>query len=369
MSNNKVEDDSQDKKYFILTPQIVWALCRDPYDFTLWNVIKMVAAEKGECYISTENLATLAMMSTGKVSESRQYLIKVGLLKGEIRKELEYPQPVWHLRVPDLWPKNVEWRQKFDAIKDRVAYKIEQKDSLHQVKPSPGEEGPPPGETKKNHNRTNKKEGATPETENDYSSTGNPEPPTQPEPDSLPQEVLNIEPEVIPPAAPPTDALEEAFGPNLRTLAAQPVQKSITHRLKENDPTLLAEALGLSAQAAASPGRQKLLDAGWYIQNDRHETAIAAFIDTTGINPPGTKAERSKWIKGVKDHLEEFALDKLPKLYRLAWKEYEQSVKEGKLDITWPGALTNKMRSLKQREEQLQPTLFKATDSIGGFYV
>lgn len=161
--DNKIQDDSSDRKYFIITPQIVWAQCRDPYDFTLWNVVKMVTAEKGECFLSTEDLAYLSMMSMGKVSECRKYLISVGLLAGELRKDPDYPQPVWHLRIPDLWPKNVEWRQKFDSLKQRVAYKANEK-VLHLMKPSPGEGGispseggTSPGETKKNQKNNQKK--------------------------------------------------------------------------------------------------------------------------------------------------------------------------------------------------------------------
>jgi hypothetical protein len=150
MTDNKLEDASSDKKYFMITPQLVWAICRSPYDYTLWDVIKMIAGENGECYLSTEDLAILSMMSTGKVSQCRKYLIEKGLLKGEIRRDPGYPQPVWHLQIPDIWKENVTWRQEFDSLADRIALKKEQKKSLHRVKASPGEEPPLPGETKKN---------------------------------------------------------------------------------------------------------------------------------------------------------------------------------------------------------------------------
>jgi hypothetical protein len=146
MTDNKLEDASSDKKYFMITPQLVWAICRSPYDYTLWDVIKMIAGENGECYLSTEDLAILSMMSTGKVSQCRKYLIEKGLLKGEIRRDPGYPQPVWHLQIPDIWKENVTWRQEFDSLADRIALKKEQKKSLHRVKPSPDEEPPSPGE-------------------------------------------------------------------------------------------------------------------------------------------------------------------------------------------------------------------------------
>jgi hypothetical protein len=107
----------------------------------------MIAGDSGECYLSTEDLATLAMMSAGKVSQCRKRLIKHGLLEGEIRRDPGYPQPVWHLSIPDLWERNLEWRQDIgDDLKKRIEFKDTQKKSLHVVKASPGEEGITPDE-------------------------------------------------------------------------------------------------------------------------------------------------------------------------------------------------------------------------------
>lgn len=147
MSQNKINDASKDKEYFTITPQLVWALSRTPHDLALWNVIKMVAGDDSECILSTPDLATLAMMSTGKVSDCRKYLLEAGLLSGELRKDPGYPQPVWHLTIPDLWLANAEWRQEIgDKLKDRIEYKRQQKESLHEVKASPDEKGIAPDE-------------------------------------------------------------------------------------------------------------------------------------------------------------------------------------------------------------------------------
>ena len=162
---NKIKDGSNDRIYRIEIPQIVWSICADTYEFTLWTVVKMIAGEAGECYLSTDDLAAAAMMSTGKASQCRKSLIKKGLIEGEIRKDPGYPQPVWHLMIPDLWPRNVSWRQKNHSLLDRITTKREQRQSLHQMKPSPGEEGTSPreegtspGETKKEPERKNQKE-------------------------------------------------------------------------------------------------------------------------------------------------------------------------------------------------------------------
>ena len=136
MMEHTLSDQSKDREYFVLTPQLVWALCEDPYEYTLWSVIKMVAGDTGECMLSTEQLATMAMMSAGKASACRKRLIAKGLLLGEVRKDPGYPQPVWHLTVPDLWERNIKWRQAHHSLLGRVQYKREQK-SLHVVKRVP----------------------------------------------------------------------------------------------------------------------------------------------------------------------------------------------------------------------------------------
>jgi len=164
----KVKDESGDRKYFVITPQLVWALSRDNFDMGLWYVVKMIAGDDGECYLSTEELAILAMMSVGKLVDCRTYLLEQGLLEGEIRKDPGYPQPVWHLRVPNLWPANITWRDDLGhALKGRISYKKQQKAKrLHQVKassdvggPIPGEGKPSPGEAKENHKEEPKGEG------------------------------------------------------------------------------------------------------------------------------------------------------------------------------------------------------------------
>ncbi len=79
MTQVHISDTSSDRKYFTVTPQLVWALSRTPDDKVLWDVIKGVAGDKGECILSREDLASLAMMSTGQVSRCSKYLMSAGL--------------------------------------------------------------------------------------------------------------------------------------------------------------------------------------------------------------------------------------------------------------------------------------------------
>jgi hypothetical protein len=139
---HRVQDESNDHKYFVITPRIVKAFSRSPYDLSLWDTIRDVAGERGECYLTTNDLAILSDMSSGKVSDSRAYWLSIGFLKGEMRQDPGYPQPVWHLSIPDLWEKNIKWCEENPKISDRLAHK----ESLHHMKPSPGEKGYPPHE-------------------------------------------------------------------------------------------------------------------------------------------------------------------------------------------------------------------------------
>ncbi len=168
---NRFKDEGNDRNYFTIIPRYVWALVRSPHDFILWYVIKEIAGEDGECILATGQLAELTMMSGGKVYDCRKYLIEVGLLEGELRRDPGYPQPVWHLTIPDLWRANVDWAVQHPKIFDRLVHKIEQKKSFHPMKAraelspgekgitpgekgiTPGEKGITPGETKKNQKK------------------------------------------------------------------------------------------------------------------------------------------------------------------------------------------------------------------------
>lgn len=154
----RVEDHSDDRQYFTMVPRIVHTRCTDVYQLSLWFTIKSIAGEAGECYLATPDLAALAMMSSGKASEARQQLLDAGLLTGELRRDPGYPHAVWHLKIPNLWRINLQQAEDMPSLKDRIAHKAWQKESLHLVKASPGENilSPgenilPPGETKKIH--------------------------------------------------------------------------------------------------------------------------------------------------------------------------------------------------------------------------
>lgn len=123
----KVKDESRDHIYYTITPRLVWALSQDPFDLALWVVIKDIAGENGTCILARDDLALLAMMSSGQVSISRERLLAKKLLKGKLKRDPGYPQEVWHLSIPDFWEANVRWARMYPTIRSRVEFKREQK--------------------------------------------------------------------------------------------------------------------------------------------------------------------------------------------------------------------------------------------------
>jgi len=125
-----LEDQSGDHKYFTITPQLVHMLCTTPQELSLWNAVKIIAGDSGECWLSERDLAEFAMQDKKTVANSRNTLIEIGLLEGEKRRH-EFPDgritdnEVWHIRVPDLWEANLGFRQKIsgDSLKTRIAIK------------------------------------------------------------------------------------------------------------------------------------------------------------------------------------------------------------------------------------------------------
>jgi hypothetical protein len=133
-TKTKVKDESNEHIYFTVTPRLVWAMCEDPDEYTLWCVVKDIAGESGECYLSRDDLATLAMISGGRVSQCRDRLISKKLLNGEFRRDPGYPQAVWHLSVPDFWEANTRWARRYPKIADRIGFKKEQAESIRAQK-------------------------------------------------------------------------------------------------------------------------------------------------------------------------------------------------------------------------------------------
>lgn len=124
--SNRAKDQSGNRKYFTMLLRIVQMKARSPYDISAWTTVMDVAGESGECDYLTEELATLSMMSVGKFSECRTFLLDQGLLDGYLENDEGRGNKRWHLTVPDLWGENVKISQQFKTVKDRVKFKKNQ---------------------------------------------------------------------------------------------------------------------------------------------------------------------------------------------------------------------------------------------------
>lgn len=122
-----ITDRSNDHQYFAQIPRLIQAVCRSPYDFTLWCIIKDIAGEKSKCTLNTSQLAILAMMSEGQVADSRKYLLEQGLLEGEKVLSNQGNLSLWHLWIPDVWSWNIRWAETHRSISSRIQWKIDQK--------------------------------------------------------------------------------------------------------------------------------------------------------------------------------------------------------------------------------------------------
>lgn len=152
---NQVKDRSGNRKYFTMVLRIVRLKARSPYDVAAWLTVMDIAGETGECDYSTDDLAALSGMSTGKFSDCRSYLIEQGLLNGNIQKLQNSGQSRWSLTVPDLWEENVKLSQQCNTIEKRIKYNKQyvlnaiKKPSPHEgTKPSLSESKPSPHEGK-----------------------------------------------------------------------------------------------------------------------------------------------------------------------------------------------------------------------------
>jgi hypothetical protein len=103
------------------------------------------------------------MMSHGKACDCRKYLVKQGLIIGRFKQDPGYPQPVWHLTIPNLWKANLEWCEAHPSIMNRIEFKksrhqvtVESENEMREPSPgdggvSPGDGGVSPGDGKNNH--------------------------------------------------------------------------------------------------------------------------------------------------------------------------------------------------------------------------
>lgn len=356
---NKVTDKSNSKSYFNQVPQIVWALSRSPQDYTLWNVIYMIAGEDGECYLGTEDLAELAMMSVGKVSDCREYLLAVGLLEGERKKVNGSQNTVWHLSIPDIWEENMRWRKTIDSLKDRVKFKsyireaLKKADSLRSFDKSKFLDSI---ELKlfnaKNLYNMKKSDYEGPISQYEIGYEG---------PISQYETKNNQEEE-------PTHVPEEekpSSGTDLDDFFPREEESPLPNGKKELTPfdVLMAGRVGEGSKEVQA--ERDLKDSGWDIRLRAVRQAVVLFLAYSQFNePPASDAHRKRWFKALREMSEEFSADEMRVLIPKANRRY----KDKEFTVTGPEAYTKLMMGLKAGgEHKLEQKVLRTDD--GGYYL
>ena len=105
-ADNVVQDRSNDHAYFSMMPNMLDDML-DPYQYRLYAHIKRVCGERGMCWQSTETMAEQCRMSTGKVSEVKQELCKMGLITITEKKRHSGGSPYHHINIVDIWQRNM----------------------------------------------------------------------------------------------------------------------------------------------------------------------------------------------------------------------------------------------------------------------
>ncbi len=100
-------DESNDRAYFTMIPNIVGECGLSVYAFRLYCQIKRVAGEDGKCWQSTRTLAKNCKMSLGSVSKAKIELEEAGLIVIS-QKKMPYGGMDYHeIVVVDIWKRNV----------------------------------------------------------------------------------------------------------------------------------------------------------------------------------------------------------------------------------------------------------------------
>lgn len=120
--------------------------------------------------------------------------------------------------------------------------------------------------------------------------------------------------------------------------------KSLTDMTESEKAQFLTLGIVPGSTPAAYDTLQEIQRAGWILNDSTVEMGIAHYIEAVrtkrpNFAVPNGKGVRSGWYKEVKDHLQDYKLEDLPKLYKKAVTLHN----EKKWRFTRPASLTNTM--------------------------
>jgi hypothetical protein len=140
---DQLEDESNDHGYFCMLPNILDEML-DPYQYRLYGHLKRVCGERKDkrCWQSTKTIAKACRMSTGKVSECKQALADMGLIRIEQKTRPNGGLPYHKIAIVDIWARNIAYFTARRSSSERPSSQDEQASSPGETKKNPHEEEP-----------------------------------------------------------------------------------------------------------------------------------------------------------------------------------------------------------------------------------
>jgi len=149
-----------------------------------------------------------------------------------------------------------------------------------------------------------------------------------------------------------TETTTETISPNAENGSLTNAEKETTKQIEPNIPDKLTNQqvdelliFGKHPDSDVNPIFdiiQEIQSTGWEIRNHIVEQAIAHYLEAVrehhpAFVVPNNKGVRNGWYKDVNGHLQDYRVDDLPELYRMAIEKHAKN----KWKFTRPGSLTN----------------------------
>jgi len=119
--NFQIEDLSSLHKYRTETPNIIFDMGLDPYEFSIYTHLKRIAGDHGSSKASNKYLAKVSCISIDKVKKVKKILVKRNLIICTVRQNKDKSFQPTLIQIIDWWPQNFEYfRTKKDERKNKL---------------------------------------------------------------------------------------------------------------------------------------------------------------------------------------------------------------------------------------------------------
>lgn len=108
MDENLINEQTPDRKYFTIIPNIVDDLNLSAAAFRLYVHLKRVAGESGKCWQSTTTLAEHCGLSRHTVIRAKKELEAANLIEIAAKKRPDGGMPYHEIKIVDIWRHNQE---------------------------------------------------------------------------------------------------------------------------------------------------------------------------------------------------------------------------------------------------------------------